>query len=277
MSDSINLTENEYTGIRELVYKRFGINLTEQKKTLVVGRLQKVLRELKLNSFTEYLSYIKADQTGDAMVTLVNRISTNHTFFYREHVHFSILTQKILPELKKQSNKKAIRIWSAGCSSGEEPYTISAMLHEFLGADISNWEIAILATDISSRVLELAKAATYSGENIGNLPVNLKKKYFTRLDGNQWSVKPLISKPILFRRFNLMRDEFPFKGQFDLIFCRNVMIYFDTPTKHTLVNKFYKFTKSNGYLFIGHSETLRSEACPYKYISPAVYHKEALN
>lgn len=277
MSELINLSEKEYKAISELVYNRFGINLTEQKKTLVVGRLQKVLRELELTSFTEYLGYIDADKTGDAMVTLVNRISTNHTFFYREQGHFSLFTKKILPELKKQATEKVIKIWSAGCSSGEEPYTISIMLHEFFGAEIKNWDVAILATDISSRVLEIAKTATYSDENIGNLPVNLKEKYFTRVDGNQWSVKPILSKPILFRRFNLMRDEFPFKGQFDLIFCRNVMIYFDTPTKNTLVKKFYKFTKPNGHLFVGHSETLRTEACPYNYLSPAVYRKGALN
>jgi len=273
----ITLSEKEYISIRDFVYDRFGINLTEQKKTLVVGRLQKVLTELKLSSFSDYMNYVESDKTGTALITMVNRLSTNHTFFFRENSHFTLLSETVLPHLKKNAKNKSIKIWSAGCSSGEEPYTISIMLHEFFGSEINNWDIAILATDISSRVLEIAQTGIYAEDNIRNLPIKLKEKYFSRVDNTRFLVKPVLAKPILFRRFNLMRKDYPFKGQFDIIFCRNVMIYFDSPTKNALVDKFYKFTKPNGYLFIGHSETLRTDNCPYSYVSPAVYRKEAKN
>lgn len=274
----IPLHEHEYFAIRDLVYKRFGINLTEQKKSLIVGRLQKVLRQHGFKSFSEYHDFILSDTTGDAIVTLVNRITTNHTFFFRESDHFKFFVEIVLPEIKLRLQKvrgKKIRIWCAGCSSGEEPYTLAMLILEFFRSDIDNWDVALLATDISNAVLELAKHGIYTEENVSRLPVNLRQKYFTKTPDGNWRVTDNVRRLIRFGRFNLMRTDFPFKGTFQGIFCRNVMIYFDTPTKHALVERFYKFSEPNGYLFIGHSETLGRQECPYKYIRPAVYRKEA--
>ncbi|MFQ5649177.1 MAG: CheR family methyltransferase [bacterium] len=276
-SDVIELNDKEFKLIRDLVYSKFGINLTEQKKALIVGRLQKVLREHGFSSFFEYYEHVTRDRSGEALVTLVNRISTNHTFFYREHDHFEYLTDTVLPELKKQmsSKGKMLRVWCAACSSGEESYMLSMLIHEFFKHEISNWDIAILATDISERVLEIAKAGVYSDENISRMPDHLKRSYFKATGSGKWAVTENVRKLVLYRRFNLMRPQFPFKRKFHFVFCRNVMIYFDEPTKKALVKRIYEFLDPGGYLFIGHSETLGKGDSRLRYIRPAVYRKEA--
>ena len=274
MTNLISLTNSEYERIRDLVYSRFGINLTEQKKSLIVGRLQKVLRQYNFNSFSDYLDHILNDATGEAVVTLVNRITTNHTFFYRENDHFDFFVQNVIPELvKNAASDKKIRIWCAGCSSGEEPYTIAMMISEYFKSGLGNWDIGILATDISNKVLDIAKTGIYTIENRSRLPEHLQRRYFKKQSENEASVVTEIRKLILFRRFNLMRNDFPFRGKFHVIFCRNVMIYFDNPTKKALVQRFYEFTRPLGYLFVGHSETLGRLEYGYQYIRPAVYRK----
>lgn len=276
MSALIELSNREFRLIRELVYNKFGINLTEQKKSLVVGRLQKVLREKSFSSFSQYYDYIVSDRTGQALTTLINRISTNHTFFYRENGHFDYFVRTVLPQIREQLNGKGkkLRIWCAGCSSGEEPYAISMMVSDFFGAEINLWDVGILATDISEKVLSIARSGVYTEENVSRLPAIYRSKYFKRMSGDQWSVSDRIKKSILYKRFNLMRTQLPFRGKFHVIFCRNVMIYFDTQTKHALVDRFFKITEPDGYLFIGHSETLGRQRCPYEYVKPAVYRKE---
>lgn len=277
LSDFIQLTTREYESIRDLVYSRFGIHLTEQKKSLIVGRLQKELRRLRFKSFTQYYDHVIHDKSGEALTTLVNRISTNHTFFYREADHFTYFVEQVLPEIKagfEARREKSVRLWCAGCSSGEEPYTLAMLLHQFFRMEIGALDIRVLATDISDRVLQIAKAGLYPGENVLKLPEALRRKYMAQTSNGEWEVEPQIRKLVHFGRFNLMRPQFPFKGTFDAIFCRNVMIYFDNPTKKTLVQKFYNFTRTPGYLFIGHSETLNRKESPYTYIRPAVYRKE---
>ncbi len=274
----LKLTDEEYTLIRNLIHHKFGIDLTEQKKSLIVGRLQKVLREKGLASFLEYYNYVTSDKTGEALGSLVNRISTNHTFFYREPDHFTFLLETALPELKRCIEKegtKKLRIWCAGCSSGEEPYMLSMLVHDFLKLELKQWDVGILATDISNRVLTIAKAGVYAGENIKSLPAHFKHRYFRSSEDGDWAVKDQIKDLILFRRFNLMRPQFPFSGKFHLVFCRNVMIYFDGPTRDALVNRFYDFTQPGGYFFIGHSETLGRKTRTYSYVKPAVYRREA--
>ncbi len=158
MDNLISITPKEFQNIRDLVYKNVGINLTEQKQSLVAGRLQKILREYGFNNFRQYYDYVISDTTGQALSTLVNRISTNHTFFYRENDHFKYLSQKVLPQLATRlRDKKDLRVWCAGCSSGEEPYTLAMLMFEYFGKDILFWNIGILATDISTNVLETAK------------------------------------------------------------------------------------------------------------------------
>lgn len=274
---TIRLTDEEYRLIRDLVYSRFGINLTEQKRALIVGRLQKILREKGFLSFRQYYDHVVSDKSGEALTMLVNRISTNHTFFYRENDHFDFLLNEVLPEIRARigSGPKKLRIWCAGCSTGEEPYTLAIIVKEFLQNEIGRWDIGILATDISQRVLDLAEAGVYPKENLDKLPAKFKKGNFHARDKENWVVADHVKKLVLFRRFNLMRTQFPFKGKFDVIFCRNVMIYFDDPTKSALIKRFHQFTAQHGYLFIGHSETLGRNNTLFRYVKPAVYKKEA--
>ncbi|MFQ5769866.1 MAG: CheR family methyltransferase [bacterium] len=277
LSETTPLSDYEYKLISGLIYEKFGINLSEQKKSLIVGRLQKVLRENGCSSFRNYYNYVTSDATGQALDMLINRISTNHTFFYRENDHFEFLLETVLPAIRsllKQSGRTDLRIWCAGCSSGEEAYTLAIIVLEFFGRELSFWDTGILATDISKRVLEKAMAGIYSDENTSHIPSGLKHKYFKRQADGSWMVQDRVKEMILFRRFNLTRDDFPFKGQFQVIFCRNVMIYFDITTRNKLVNQFFCFTEPGGYLFVGHSESLGRRDCPYCYVKPSIYRKE---
>ncbi len=276
MAEIAIITDAEFKSIRDLVYANFGINLTEQKRALVVGRLNKVLREQGFTSFQEYYDHVTGDKSGKALTTLVDRISTNHTFFFRENDHFEYFAENALPEwldTLEAASTRRIHLWVAGCSSGEESYTLAMLFREALGSQINKWQIGILATDISSVALEKAVKGVYSEENVTHMPPGLKNKYFEKLPDKQYKVVDSVRKMVLHRKLNLMRPSFPFKSTFQFIFCRNVMIYFDRPTRDTLVSKFYKFMEPSGYLFIGHSETLGRSNEQFQYIRPALYRK----
>ncbi len=267
-------SDQEYHLLRDLVYERFGIALGEQKRALISGRLQKVLREKGFSSFQEYYQYVISDPSGEALSTLINRISTNHTFFYRESDHFDFFRETVLPEIlaaQRTRGQKKLRLWCPGCSSGEEPYTLAMLLVEYLAADFAHWDVGILATDISARVLEIASAGTYAAESVKRLPAKLVHKYFLRLPNGETQVHEQIKKLVLYRRLNLMRSDFPFRGKFHVIFCRNVMIYFDHPTRQELVQRFHRLLEPGGYLFVGHSESLGRSDTRFRYIKPAVY------
>lgn len=273
------ISEQEYRLLTRLIYDRFGISLGEQKRSLVVGRLQKVLRKQGFTTFREYYDYVIGDRTGDALSTLITRISTNHTFFYREKDHFEYFSSSVLPHLadaSKKRNRKFLRIWCPGCSSGEEPYTLAMLIAEFFGNQLSQWDVGVLATDISVRALEKARAGTYAHENVAHLPPALRNKYLRRKTDDDWTVKEQLREMVLFRRLNLMRETYPFKGKFQVIFCRNVMIYFDAATRAALVARFHRYTEEGGYLFIGHAETLGRGNPNYRYVKPAVYQKDAI-
>lgn len=273
------ISDVEFQTIRTLVYDRFGINLTDQKRGLVVGRLQRVLKTKGLQNFSEYCKYIEQDQSGQALVELVNRISTNYTYFNRENAHFDFFVQHALPKIVQQlklENSKDIRIWSAGCSTGEEPYYLVMLMMEYFGREYGLWDAGILATDISARVLQNALAGVYSEEQIGRVPKHLINKYFTKEKNGRFKVIDAVKKEVIYRRFNLMNKYFPFRKPFHIIFCRNVMIYFDRPTRMALVDRFFNVTAPKGYLFIGHSESLGRGETPYKYIMPAVYEKAGI-
>jgi chemotaxis protein methyltransferase CheR len=275
-SGFIEIKDEEFQKLRDLIYSRIGINLTEEKRNLLSGRLQKVLRKMKMASFIEYYNYVNDDKSGLALSDLANLISTNHTFFGRESDHFEYFKTKVLPEIvqrKKMQNTKDIRIWSAGCSSGEEPYTLVMYLMEYFGNEYDKWDAGVLATDISQNVLDIALKGVYSADRLKSMPKTLQTKYFKKLPDGNFEVIPKVKKEVTFRRFNLMNKTFPFKKPFDSIFCRNVMIYFDNPTRQRLTDKFYNSTANDGYLFIGHSETLNRDTTRYKYVMPAVYKK----
>jgi len=270
----MSITDEEFETIRKLIYDRFGINLTDQKRSLVVGRLQKLIRQKGLTTFTEYIDHVKKDQSGQALDALVNKISTNHTFFFREKDHFDFLRETVLPDVVKGiGGEKDLRMWCAACSSGEESYALALLLKEYFGVDYTNWNAGLLATDISARVLSLASDGVYAVDRIAEVPPALKRKYFKQVDKDHYRVVDALKKEVTYRRFNLMNTTFPFKKPFHIIFCRNVMIYFDVQTRDALANRFFDCMVPGGYLFIGHSETLGRDRCRFEYVKPAVYRK----
>ena len=270
----ITITDREFRQLSEYIKKNYGINLKDEKRMLVIGRLQKILMQKNFKSFSDYLEYIAEDKTGEAISTLIDKITTNHTFFMREVEHFHFFRDQVLPYLVSKSRSRDLRIWSAGCSTGEEPSTLAMIMDEYFGAEKCMWDTQILATDISSRVLEMAKQGIYENERIASLPAVWKLNYFKKLDKEKSVLADRIRSEVIYRRFNLTEENFPFKSKFHVIFCRNVMIYFDNPTKDDLVSKFYELTENGGYLFIGHSESLNREKTKYKYVMPAIYRKE---
>ena len=275
MSDVITLNKKEYDQIRELVYDQFGINLGTQKQALVSGRLNKILREQGIASFQDYYQYLISDNTGRGLNTLINRISTNHTFFYREAAHFDFMKERALPTLQKQlsnDSDKTLRVWCAASSSGEEPYTLAMILKEFLGG-ANGWDARVLATDISETALQKAVVGVYEAENVEKLPRQMVQAAFSHLENGQYQIKDNIKQMVTYRRLNLIRTSFPFKKQFHIIFCRNVMIYFDSETREALVRRFFEHLRPGGFLFIGHSESINRERKLFDYVQPAIYRK----
>lgn len=268
------ISEKEFRQLSEFIKANYGIYLKAEKKTLVTGRLSNLLLEKNFRSFTDYFDYIIADKTGNALATLIDKITTNHTFFMREADHFEFFRKQVLPYYINTLPEKDLRIWSAGCSSGEEPYTLAMIIDEFLGDYKKCWDTKILATDISSKVLAQALESIYDNEAIASLPAYWRLNYFRKLNNEKSVLIDKIRNEVIFRKFNLIDELFPFKRKFHVIFCRNVMIYFDNETKKDLLRKFYKYTEPGGYLFIGHSESFGRNETEYKYVKPAVYRKE---
>jgi len=271
------ISDEEFSLLRNLIHQRFGINLSDQKKSLLVGRLQKLLRHSGHATFKDYYEALLNDQSEQKLGQLVDRISTNHTYFNREKAHFDFFAQSVLPEVANRLRRAGdmdLRIWCAGCSTGEEAYMLLMLMHEYFGQEYQRWNCGILATDISSRVLGLAEQGVYPEDKIAMLPETLKKKYLQPVGGGQYAFQERLRKEATFRRFNLMNERFPFRKPFHIIFCRNVMIYFDAPTRWALINRFHQVMQPGGYLFIGHSETLGRQQNLFKYVMPAVYQKE---
>lgn len=268
----MTLTDNEFHSIVNFVHSKYGIDLS-RKRVLIEGRLSTMLMKRGITSFQQYIDILSADKSGVEVTNLLNKLTTNHTFFLRENEHFNFLANQVLPQFEQYYGRThTLRIWSAGCSSGQEPYTIAMALHEYFGPRRSAWTIQLLATDISMNVLSKATEGIYDDESLKDVPATWRTKYFKKLPDGRFQVNDQIRKEVDFRTLNLM-DPFRFKKPFELIFCRNVMIYFDMPTKEKLVNKFYEWTSEKGYLFIGHSENINRETTKYRYIKPAIYQR----
>jgi len=266
------ITNAEFNKIRDYIKSNYGISLSDEKRTLVHSRLRSTLQELNMDTFSEYFDYLLADRSGEAMTRFVNKITTNHTFFMRETDHFDYFRDTVLPYIgEKYSAQKDIRLWCAACSSGEESVTLQILMQEFF-KNSPGWDTQMLACDISAQVLDRAVAGKYVTEALANLPSSWQKDYFTKIDDQFTQVKSTILKQILYRRLNLM-EPFPFKKKFHVIFCRNVMIYFDAATRDSVVKRFFEVTEPGGYLFIGHSESISNSGSGYQYIKPAVYRK----
>ncbi|MCF6155615.1 MAG: protein-glutamate O-methyltransferase CheR [Candidatus Brocadia sp.] len=275
----IDINDKEFSLFQRLIYDESGINLTPAKKELLKSRLMKRLRERSLTSFKEYYKYVtEADTTGEELISMLDCISTNLTEFFREAAHFDFLSEKVIPFLvedKRKKKEKKIRIWCAGCSTGEEPYSISMILAECI-KELYEWDIKLLATDLSTRVLKKAMQGIYAKDRLKGIPLQMLNTYFERGAHNfkdHYQIKDFLRNLIAFRRLNLTDKTFPFKGQFDFIFCRNVMIYFNKQTQTELVSKFYKHLTPNGYLFVGHSESLAGTETRFRYVRPTIYQK----
>ncbi|MDD4700409.1 MAG: protein-glutamate O-methyltransferase CheR [Oscillospiraceae bacterium] len=270
----IAITDKEFSRLSNYIKLNYGIYLKPEKKALVTGRLNNVLERGGFNNFNDYCDYVISDKSGRAIVILIDKITTNHTFFMRESDHFFYFRDVVLPYLVSNLKNHDLRIWCAACSTGEESYTLAMLIDEFFGKDKGNWDTKVLATDISERVLRVAKEGKYRKESITLLPPYWKLNYFNKTDFQNCVISDKIRNEVIYRKFNLMDQTFPFKKKLHIIFCRNVMIYFDNKTKIDLVEKFYDSMEYGGYLFIGHSESLIREYTRFKYIRPSVYRKE---
>ena len=265
------LTPREFEQFRRLAYEKFGFDLRNGKETLLSARLGKKIRELNFHSFQEYYRHVLEDRTGEALVALIDALTTNHTSFFREQAHFEFLRRTILPGLRERDH---IAIWSAACSTGEEPYSIAFGLLEELG-EAALAKVSILATDISTRVLASAQRGAYPAERFDGIPAHRLRRYLLRGEKrfkDWYQVKPQVRAVVEFRRLNLM-ERFSQLGPFPVIFCRNVMIYFDKPTQQDLVNRLAGCLEPGGYLLIGHAESLNRVHHPLQYVRPAIYRK----
>ncbi|MGE5329926.1 MAG: CheR family methyltransferase [Deltaproteobacteria bacterium] len=268
----IEIEEKEFTRLVEFMKLNYGINLFN-KKTLVESRLSNLLIENGIKHYKELLDYVFTDKTGKAIKDLINRLTTNLTYFMREVEHFRFLRNVVLPYLEKNIKDKDLRVWSAGCSSGQEAYTLAVIIAEYFGDKKRSWDTRVLATDISETALKKAVNGIYTAEDIEKLPDIWKSKYLNRISDEEYQVVDEIRNQVIFSPFNLMEEVYPFKKDLHVIFCRNVMIYFDNETKMKIVKKFYDKTSQGGYLFIGHSESLNGLKSSYNYVAPAIYIK----
>lgn len=266
----IKLTDQEFHYLVKYVQSNFGIDL-HKKRVLIEGRLNGYLLDKGYGSFSDYIKAVEADQSGKELTNLLNSVTTNHTYFMRESEHFTFLRDYALPDVERNIRNRDLRLWCAAASTGEEPYTLAMILQDHFGKRVPQWDTTLLATDLSAKVLEIAKNGIYANESIESIPASWKANYFTEVDKEHMQVKPQIRKQVVYRRFNLM-DRIVAKKPFHIVFIRNVMIYFDTPTKADLIDRIYDVMAPGGYLFIGFTESL-PRPTRFQYIKPSIYKK----
>jgi chemotaxis protein methyltransferase CheR len=271
-----DFTDRDFQNLRRIVREHTGIFLSDAKRELVYSRLSRRLRKLKLRGFDQYCKLL-ANEDPTEITEFINAITTNLTSFFREPHHFDYLANTALPEITNRNrHQRRIRVWSAGCSTGEEPYSIAIILKEAMPRQES-WDIQILATDLDSNVVAHAQNGVYHQERIEGLSQQRIQRWFQRGKGDNAGkvrVVPELRELITFRHLNLMR-EWPMKGPFDIIFCRNVVIYFDKETQRTLFRRFAGLLGGDGYLFIGHSESLFKVSEQFRLIGKTIYARAA--
>lgn len=274
LSSDDDLSDADYEFLRRLIYDHSRINLGHDKRALVSGRVAKRLRSLKIPSYAEYCRWLKTAAGAEELGNLVDVISTNHTHFFREEQHFDWLQSVLLPDWQARHRRaEPFRAWSAASSSGEEPYTLAIVLAEFFGID-GQWTIE--ATDISTQILQRAEQGIYVAEKIAPVPAQFLHRYFQRGVGKwqgHFRVNDRLRQHVQFQHLNLLQPRYPFSRRFHLIFCRNVMIYFDRPTQETLVGKLTEQLEPGGHLLVGHSESLNSVRHTLRQLHPATYQK----
>lgn len=267
----LTLTDQDFQRLYVYIKQNYGIDLSK-KKQLIVSRLSHTLAAQGFRDFKGYVDEILSGRDTDMVTAMLNKLTTNYTYFLREEAHFKYFQEIILPDLeKKHAADKSLSIWSAGCSSGQEAYNLAMVIDQYFGPRKGKWDTTILATDISMRVLTKARSGIYSEAELNGLPPSWRTKYIDTLPDGNFQICERMRREVIFRPGNLM-EPFHFKRPFDLICCRNVMIYFDGPTKDSIINKFYDWTSPGGYFFIGHSESIGNNT-RYQYVQPAIYQR----
>ncbi len=262
------MSRQDFCRLKDLIYEKCGIKITDAKKTMLEARLHKRLRQLQMASFAEYCDHLFGSRGEEELPDMINQVTTNKTDFFREPAHFRYLADTLLPQLMQK--KHAIAVWSAGCSSGEEPYTLAMVLAE-AGCDFT-----VTATDVSTKVLDKARLAIYDEERVAPVPEPLKRKYLMASRDRTrrlYRVVPELRRRVRFRRLNFMDADLGVRNEMDIIFCRNVIIYFDRATQERLLNKFCTCLAPHGHIFMGHSETLMGMNVPLEQVAPTIYQK----
>jgi chemotaxis protein methyltransferase CheR len=274
--DVPKITDQDFKRLSEFIYNNYGIKMPYEKKVMLEGRLRTRLRVNNINSYKEYCDYVfSAEGEKNELVHMIDTVSTNKTDFFREPIHFNYMTSDILPDFTRNGKASDLKIWCSATSTGEEPYTIAITLEEYKQKD-RNLNYSIYCTDISTRVLEKAILGIYTNDRIVGIPQQIKTKYFLKSKNtlNKTSrIIPEIRKNLTFNRLNLMDDAYQAPHLFDIIFCRNVLIYFDRKTQEEVVNKLCSKLNKNGYLILGHSESITGFAVPLQCVKTTIYQK----
>lgn len=277
--NTASLSASEFERLSRFIYMNCGIKMPPTKKIMLEARLRKRLKDLSLETFSSYCDYLFSKNGMDnEMIHMIDVVTTNKTDFFREPNQFTFLTENALPEMVEAIGcgiKRKLKVWSAGCSTGEEPYTLAIVLSEF-GENYPGWDFSILGSDISTQVLEKAALGIYPMDRVEAIPLSIKKKYFLK---SKDKLKPLVRvapelrKRIQLKRINFMDDDLGVKDMMDVIFCRNVIIYFDKETQEKLIRKLCRNLMPGGYFFVGHSETLFNMDLPLTQVAPSIYKK----
>ncbi len=276
LSRLVSLGDKDFHRLSTFIISNYGIKLPPSKKTLVQCRLQKRLKAYNMISFGDYIDFVFSSAgREEELSNMINEISTNKTDFFREPIHFDFLSRTGLKEYLSKTGKRKISVWSAGCSSGEEPYTIAVILKEYARLE-HNIDFTITATDISTKVLQEGMQGIYHEKKISEIPYSIKKEYFQKGKNSykqQVRVNPDIRKTVNFQHFNLLSSDYTHFGMFDIIFCRNVLIYFERAIQYRIISKLCNQLNSGGYLFLGHSDTTMGFTLPIKTIQPSIFNK----
>ncbi len=273
----IQMTDEDFNRLSTFIYNDLGIKMPDVKKVMLQSRLQKRLSELKMASFKDYIDFVFSREGQEQeIIKMIDVVTTNKTDFFREPTHFDFLIETALPQLLDANPKLSpVRIWSAGCSSGEEPYTLTIVLKEFALKN-QGFDFEIMATDLSTKILDKAVTAVYGEDRVIGIPLDLKRKYFLKSkDSASKTVRviPELRAKVSFRRLNFMDTQYHVDKEFDIVFCRNVLIYFDRETQQQVINKLCSKLKPNGFFFLGHSESITNMNVPLRQIKPTIFRK----
>jgi chemotaxis protein methyltransferase CheR len=269
------LSEYDFSRLSKFITKEFGIKLPPVKKVMLQSRIQKRLRTLGITSYKDYVDYVFSHEgTKSELIHMIDVVTTNKTDFFREANHFAFLKEYVLPHFADSLNYKGtLKVWSAGCSSGEEPYTLAMVISEFVEQRPA-FDFQILGTDLSSRILESAELAIYPEKRVEIVPMMMKKKYLLKSkdkDKSNVRIAPELRRKVIFKRLNFMDATYDIKEMFDIVFCRNVLIYFDRDVQESVINKLCTRLKPGGYFFLGHSESIMNMKIPLKQVKPTIF------